>query len=145
MSEPISQSINVNGTTLIIYNNRKPDSYAYSDIFDPDNPQSGKYFPSLYSIVIKEDGSVWYVATRNENTYKVTLKPINIVKTDNPDTEVDLVSYGNDKYCLYQDTRVSPYKLVVDAKVLFYGNNLKEYQLVRFSQKKPHRGVWQKF
>src|SRR5574344_1575331 len=113
MSEPISQRINVNGTTLIIYNNREPDSYAYSDIFDPDKPHSGKYFPSLYSIVIKEDGSVWYVATRNENTYKVTLKPINIVKIDNPDTEVDLVSYGNDKYCLYQDTRVSPYKLVV--------------------------------
>lgn len=134
MSEPISQRINVNGTTLIIYNNRKPDSYAYSDIFDPDNPQSGKYFPSLYSIVIKEDGSVWYVATRNENTYKVTLKPINIVKTDSTDTEVNLVSYGNDKYCLYQDTRVSPYKLVVDAKVLFYGNNLKEYQLVRYDE-----------
>ena len=103
MSEAISQRISVNGTTLIIYNNRKPDSYAYADIFDPDNPQSGKYFPSLYSIVIKEDGSVWYVATRNENTYKVTLKPINIVKTDDSDTEISVVSYGNDRYCLYQE------------------------------------------
>ena len=132
MGDAISQQISISGKTVIIYNNRKPDSYAYADIFDPDNPQSGKYFPSLYSIVIKEDGSVWYVATRNETTYKVTLKPINVVKTDSSDTEVSLVSYGNDKYCLYQDTRVSPYKLVADAKILFYGNNLKEYQLVRF-------------
>lgn len=45
MTDVISQRISVNGTTLIIYNNRKPDSYAYADIFDPDNPQSGKYFP----------------------------------------------------------------------------------------------------
>ena len=133
MGDAISQQISISGKTVIIYNNRKPDSYAYADIFDPDNPQSGKYFPSLYSIVIKEDGSVWYVATRNETTYKVTLKPINVVKTDSSDTEVSLVSYGNDKYCLYQDTRVSPYKLVADAKILFYGNNLKEYQLVRFN------------
>ena len=132
MSETISQQINVNGTTVIIYNNRKPDSYAYADVFDPDNPQTGKYFPSLYSIVIKEDGSVWYVATRNEHTYKVTLKPINVVKTDDSNTEISLVSYGNDRYCLYQDTRVSPYKLVADAKILFYGNNLKEYQLFRY-------------
>ena len=132
MGDTISQQISISGKTVIIYNNRKPDSYAYADIFDPDNPQSGKYFPSLYSIVIKEDGSVWYVATRNETTYKVTLKPINVVRTDSSDTEVNIVSYGNDKYCLYQDTRVSPYKLVADAKILFYGNNLKEYQLVRF-------------
>ena len=131
MTDVISQRISVNGTTLIIYNNRKPDSYAYADIFDPDNPQSGKYFPSLYSMVIKEDGSVWYVATRDERTYKVTLRPINVVKTDSSETEISVVSYGNDRYCLYQDTRVSPYKLVVDAKVLFYGNNLKEYQLIR--------------
>jgi len=132
MSDTISQQINVNGSTVIIYNNRKPDSYAFADIFNPSNPQSGKYFPSLYSLVIKEDGTVWYVATRDETNYKVTLKPINLVKTDDDLNETSLISYGNDKYCLYQDTRVSPYKLVADAKILFYGNNLKEYQLVKY-------------
>ena len=132
MSDTISQQVSVNGTTVIIYNNRKPDSYAYADIFNPNNPQTGKYFPSLYSLVIKEDGTVWYVATRDETNFKVTLKPINLVKTDTDNDEVSLITYGNDKYCLYQDTRVSPYKLVADAKILFYGNNLKEYQLIKY-------------
>ena len=128
-SDSIQQTLEVNGSTVIIYNNRKPDSYLESDIFDPDNPSSGKYFPSLYSIVIKKDGSLWYVSDRNESTYKVTLTPCNIISTEDEDAVAKIVSYGNDRYCLYQDTRVSPYKLIVDAKLLFYGNSLKEYIL----------------
>jgi hypothetical protein len=131
MSDITQTQITVSGQTVIIYNNRKPDAYAEADIFDPNNPTSGKYFPSLYSLVMKTDGSAWYVATRDESTFKVTLKPISIVTTDTESTDtVKIVSYGNDYYCLYQDTRVSPYKLVADAKILFYGNNLKEYDLV---------------
>lgn len=127
--ETVEQTVSINGKTVIIYNNRKPDSYLYSDIFDPDNPVSGKYFPSLYSIVIKDDGSLWYVSARNETTFKVTLSPCNIISQEDTDNTVQIVSYGNERYCLYQDTRVSPYKLVVDAKVLFYGTSLKEYTL----------------
>ena len=133
-SDTIQQSLNINGNTIIIYNNRKPDSYLESDIYDPDNPTSGKYFPSLYSVVIKTDGSLWYVSDRNESTHRVTLTPCSIITAEIENDIVKVVTYGNDRYCLYQDTRVSPYKLVVDAKVLFYGNNLKEYQLVRFDE-----------
>lgn len=125
----VQQSVTIDGNTIIIYNNRKPDSYLESDIFDPNNPSSGKYFPSLYSIVIKPDGSLWYVSARNEYTYAVTLTACNIVTAEDAETAAKIVSYGNDKYCLYMDTRVSPYKLIVDAKVLFYGNSLKEYTL----------------
>ena len=128
-SDTIQQSLNINGNTIIIYNNRKPDSYLESDIYDPDNPASGKYFPSLYSVVIKTDGSLWYVSDRNESTYRVTLTPCSIITAENENDIVKVVTYGNDRYCLYQDTRVSPYKLIVDAKVLFYGNSLKEYTL----------------
>ena len=131
MSDTLQQTIKVNGETIIIYNNRKPDSYAEADIYDPDNPSSGKYFPSLNSIVIKTDGSLWYVSDRNETTYKVTLSPCSIYTASIEESTVQVVSYGNDKFCLYQDKRVSPYKLVVDAKLLFYGISLKEYVLVR--------------
>ena len=134
MSDSIQQTIKVNGETIIIYNNRKPDSYAEADIYDPDNPTSGKYFPSLNSIVIKTDGTLWYVSARNETTFKVTLSPCSIFNSAVEETDVKVVNYGNDKYCLYQDTRVSPYKLVVDAKVLFYGISLKEYTLSRTNE-----------
>ena len=128
-SEIVKQTVTIDGHTIIIYNNRKPDSYLESDVYDPTNPSSGKYFPSLYSIVIKTDGSLWYVSARNEIDYSVTLTPCNIITADDVETAAKIVSYGNDKYCLYMDTRVSPYKLIVDAKVLFYGNSLKEYTL----------------
>ena len=118
------------GSTLIIYNNRKPDVYQKADIYDPDNPQSGKYFPSLNSIVIDTDGSLWYVASRDESTFRVVLKPCSFVSSE--ETNTYIVSYGNDKYCLYQDTRTDPHKLVVDAKLLFYGNNLQEYCLYQY-------------
>ena len=122
----------VDGNTLIIYNNRKPDSYAIADIYDPENPQSGKYFPSLNSLVIDTDGGLYYVESRDESSYSVTLKPCRIIATatgGGTDEEVTIVSYGNDKFCLYQDTRTDPHKLIVDAKFLVYGNNLVEYAL----------------
>lgn len=128
-SDIIQQQISIDGNTIIIYNNRKPDSYLEADIYDPANPASGKYFPSLYSIVIKTDGSLWYVSERNESDYSVKLTACSIITEADAESAAKIVSYGNDKYCLYMDTRVSPYKLIVDAKVLFYGNSLKEYTL----------------
>src|SRR5574344_449313 len=130
MSDITQTQITVSGQTVIIYNNRKPDAYAEADIFDPNNPTSGKYFPSLYSLVMKTDGSAWYVATRDESTFKVTLKPISIVTTDTESTDtVKIVSYGNDYYCLYQDTRVSPYKLVVVITVAYYLNRICRFSI----------------
>ena len=132
-SEPIVVD-SYDGSTLIIYNNRKPDVYQKADIYDPDNPQSGKYFPSLNSIVIDTDGGLWYVASRDESTFRVTLKPCNFVSDSSISQDVRIISYGNDKYCLYQDTRTDPHKLVVDAKLLMYGNNLQEYALFRYDE-----------
>src|SRR5574344_432449 len=133
MADYVEQSITYNGKTLIIYNNRKPDAYAFADIFDPSNPTSGKYFPSVYSLVIKTDGSLYYVASRDETTFTTTLKPCSFITTDDS-TNVNIVSYGNDKFCVYQDIRTDPHKLVVDAKFLVYGNNLVEYALYRTTE-----------
>lgn len=124
-------TITVDGQPIIIYNNRKPDAYQESDIFDPDNPESGKYFPSLYSLVIRKDSTLWYVSARDDTTFKTTLSPCSIVEESSDKDKVKLVNYGNDHFCIYQDARVSPTKLIVDAKVLFYGLNLKEYTLSR--------------
>lgn len=129
----INQQVTINGTTVIIYNNRKPDSYAITDIFDPDNPKSGKYFPSLYSLIIKEDGTLWYVVARDESTYRVTLAPVPCSSDDTNKTQI--ITYGNDKFMLYVDERTDPHKLVVDAKLLFFGNNLTEYALYRTNSK----------
>ena len=124
-------NLTVGEKTIIIYNNRKADVLAYSDIYNPDDPISGKVFPSLNSIVLKSDGSLWYVSARNELTFKTTLSPCNFTEVVSGSEIIKVITYGNDKYCAYRDERTDPHKLVIDAKLLFYGNNLVEYSLYR--------------
>lgn len=130
MAEYQEQQVMVGGKTIIIYNNRKPDVFPYEDLFQAGSPTSGKYFPSVKSLVIKDDGSLWYVASRNESTFEFTLLPCNWIQTDITSV-TKIISYGNDRFCLYMDPRTDPHKLVVDARLLFYGNNIVEYALYR--------------
>lgn len=124
-----STTITVSGRTIIVYDDNNIDCLLYDEIYDPDDPDSGKIFPSLYSRVMKKDGSLWYVSARNTDTYKVTLSPCSIADTS--ESDVKQISYGNDEFSLYFDNRVSPAKLMVDAKLIFFGNNLVEYTLSR--------------
>lgn len=134
MSDTLQEiQVSAGGKTVILYNNRKPDAYGMDDIYDPNDPQSGKYFPSLYSLVVDSEGRLYYVSDRDTTTYGVTLTPCSYVSTEE-DTEVTIVSYGNDKFCLYIDTRTDPHRLVVDAKFLVYGNNLVEYSLYQIDK-----------
>ena len=55
LTDTESVEFKIDGKTLIIYNNRKADVYKKSEVYDPDNPKSGKYFPSLNSIIIDTD------------------------------------------------------------------------------------------
>lgn len=68
-------TVEINGNTVFVVNNRRPPIYEESEIFDPDNPSSGKHFPPLFSAIRKKDGSVWCVCKRDSSTYKVTLEP----------------------------------------------------------------------
>lgn len=131
MSDTLQEiKVDTGGKTIILYNNRKPDAYGIEDIYDPENPQSGKYFPSLYSLVVDTTGRLYYVSARDTANYSVTLTPCSYVSTEE-ENEVTIISYGNDKFCLYIDTRTDPHRLVVDAKFLVYGNNLVEYALYK--------------
>ena len=46
LTDTESVEFKIDGKTLIIYNNRKADVSKKSEAYDPDNPKSGKYFPS---------------------------------------------------------------------------------------------------
>lgn len=143
----MSTTEEITDTPVVLFNNRKPDVCNYEDIYDPDNPQSGTYIPTLRSLVLKSDGTLWYVSRQDKITYKSTLTPVSIGKNTGTSTgggggeggtvvddSVSIISYGNDKYCIYIDKRTNPYRLAVDAKFLVYGNNIVEYGLYRTSK-----------
>ena len=118
------------GNVITIYSTKEHGAYSIDQIFDPDDPQSGTYFPALNSLVVKNDQTIWVVTARDESNYSVTLSPSRLVATaENETTEISY--YGNDKFGLYCDFRVNPTKLMVDSKLFFVGNNLVEYALYK--------------
>lgn len=121
--------ISTDAGTIILFVARASDVYKISDIYNPEDPETGKYFPALLSLVVDEEGRLYYVASRDESDYSCVLKPCSFLETGT--NSVKVISYGNDTYCLYVDQRTDPHKLAVDAKLLFYGNNIVEYSLYR--------------
>ena len=124
-----SQSTLSDGT-VILYNNRKADLLKYDDLYFPSKPESGKVVPTVDSLVIKNDSTLWRVSAVDSVTYEPTLVPINHIVGEE-DEEVSVINYNNSKFRVYVDKRTEPYKVVVDSKLLFCGTNLSEYVLYR--------------
>lgn len=133
-SDPTSIAT-VEGKTILIYNERNIDDLLFDEIYDPDNPTgSGNIFPSLFSRVMKSDGSLWYVSSQDVDRYKSYISPCRIPNQSELDGETDTiqtVSYGNDEFYLYVDNKIKPYGLRPDAKLIFFGNDITEYILQR--------------
>lgn len=129
--EPSSTKI-VNGRKILIYNERNIDDLLYDEIFDPDNEESGNIYPSLYSRVMKKDGSLWFVYKQDPAIFKSYISPCRIPsesEIDGNNDDVQIISYGNDEFYLYLDDKTKPFGLRPDAKLIFFGNDLVEYVL----------------
>lgn len=124
----------VQGRKILIYNERNIDDLLYDEIFDPDNINSGNIYPSLYSRVMKTDGSLWYVSRQDPTIYKSYLSPCRIPSENelngSDSNNVQVISYGDDEFYLYLDDKTKPFGLRPDAKLIFFGNDLVEYILV---------------
>lgn len=95
--------------------------------------QSGLLVPSVNSLVVDDTigGGVYVlyvVHSVNETTLKTTLRPINLVESDD-DAPNRIVGYGNDVYSCFYDIRTSATYLRLDRKLVFYGKRASYYQL----------------
>lgn len=124
-------------SSLVLLKDRRPDSCFVDQIYDPD--VDGSYSESLGRVIPNEGAiavdrndnySIYTVSYVNPDTYKSTLVPARIIKTSDDD-EIKIVSYGNDKFCLYYDDRIRPIQLLVDGKLVLFGSSLTEYRLIR--------------
>lgn len=112
--------------------NRRPGFYALSKIYDPDlpDPSEERIIPEIQSLIIDDDGSLFWVMDLNETTFKVTLEPANIVVSDlDQGNQISIVDYGNNVLRIYTDARNAPTRLQPDSRLVIYGNAA-SYRLV---------------
>ena len=132
-------------STSILFKDKKPNSLFLDQLYDPDidgpYPEGDESYPRLIpqegaTVIDRESGLLYYAYYVDPETYKTTLKPTKIIVTSDDDANiVSIVSYGNDKYMLYYVNDTVPTKLIIDSKLILYGNSLTEYQLIRTNSK----------
>lgn len=128
-------------SSSILFKDKRPSSCFVDQVYDPDTdgpyPEGDDSYPRVIpqegaTVIDRESGTLYYAYHVDPETYKTTLKNTRIIVTSDDDANiVSIVSYGNDKYMLYYVTDTVPTKLVIDSKLILYGNSLVEYQLVR--------------
>lgn len=128
---------------IILLKDRRPDACFKDQIYDPDSGDGplvdgdGRVVPNVGALVTdRNDGNKLYVVRAvDEYTLKSTLEPVTIIVKDPSDEIVRIISYGNERYCLYYDDRTKPTKLFVDSKLNLLGSFLMEYRLVKTNSK----------
>lgn len=126
-------------TPLYLLTDQRPDSCLRSQIYDPDRdgaPSDGMahVIPKVGACVFDDDDgmAIYTVISVDSETLKSTLAPARIVKTTT-DEEIKIISYGNDKFMLYYDDRVSPTELTISGNLMLFGSALAEYRLSRLN------------
>lgn len=109
--------------------------YPLEKIYDPDVPPAqqpdGQIIPKPLDLVIESPNIIWSVVFVDPDTHRTTLEPTRIqLQNDSPDI-VSMVSYGNDIFTLYYDTRTTPMELHIDSRATVSGAQLSFYRLVR--------------
>lgn len=128
-------------SSTILFKDKRPNSCFLDQVYDPDvdgpYPEGDESYPRVIpqegaTVIERESGTLYYAYHVDPETYKTTLKNTRIIVNADDDANiVSIVSYGNDKYMLYFVTDTVPTKLIIDSKLILYGNSLVEYQLVR--------------
>lgn len=128
--------------SVVAYGPRKIDLHELSTIFDPDvdtlNPNgelpNGKIIPVVSSMVIDKNanGALYWVSYVDPDTYKSTLDPVRVVvSSEDQSSTVSIVSYKNDIFPLFYDTRTAPTTLQPDRRLFIGGTNVANYHIVR--------------
>lgn len=124
-----------NEAKAVLFTGRGSENILLRDLFDPDihltpEEQNGKIIPNVGTIVVDSTNyQLFIVSAVDSITHKSTLEPIRIVVEEKD--KVEVYSYTNDKFMLYFDDRVKPTNLVVDSKLVLFGESLTEYKLFK--------------
>lgn len=131
---------------MLLFGANSPGVLRLVDMYDPlihgSSPaESGKTVPVVDSLIVDDTNAL----ADDTNTVAI---PIYVVKSVHPITRkavlvpgrfIDdttlasdrIIGYGNDIYMLFYDARTTPTRLVIDSKLILFGNNSAEYRLLK--------------
>lgn len=123
--------------SITLFTPKSPGLYNLSQIYNPDTPQTGEVvIPKPSSIVVDDinGGDILLVVTHvDATTYKSTMKPTRMVSSGSTDdgTLTSTISYENDFFRVYYDTRTVPTRVFVDSRLKLFGSDNATYRIVR--------------
>lgn len=114
-----------------LFQDSRPDIIHLSDLYDPD-AGTGTIIPTVGSLIIGENGAIYYVEFVHPQTKKSTLGTPRFISTEgDSDYGTSIIDYNNSRFHIFYDTRVSPTKLNIDSLLVIFGIRNSEYRLKR--------------
>ena len=129
--------------SVILFTSDVPDYYLRHQIYDPNTNPSGQIIPRPDSIVLDTaaGGLLLRVLSVDEDTFEVTYGPVQTTllipdipsAPDDDESIVSVIDYGNCRFALYYDESETPTKLTVDKKVIIFGDDAKDYEIIKYN------------
>lgn len=124
-------------SSVVVFKKNVPATCWLHEVYDPDvdgaDPSAaGKYILTPPSPVIDRATGIVYYVHSVDSRYKHDIRAQRMLVLNEEDN-ISIASYGNDMFFLLYDDRVRPTLLNVDAKLVFFGQSIHEYRLVRTS------------
>ncbi len=109
---------------------KNPGTFLYSSLYLPSVAGStGLIVPAVGSVIV--NGSTLQTVT-SVNLALLTFTLADVLLGNADDGLSSVVSYGNDLFRAFYDTRSNPYRLSVSERVIIYGGAPSTYQVVRY-------------
>lgn len=133
MSNTTTQTI-ITSSGLTLFKPTIPSLYLLTQIYTPTaTPPTGNVIPQVGSLVIDPTtNNLFVVDSVDPVSYATTLGTAQmLVNNTNPaESLTSVISYGNDIFRLFYDTRTTPLTVRPDSRIVIYGVDNVNYQLV---------------
>lgn len=135
--------VSTNTADITLFTPKNPSLFTIDQIYVPGVAPTvnssgntvGNIIPVVGSLVIDviNNNTLYVVDAVDPNTHASTLNPaqIDVTNLTLSETLVSVISYGNDIFRIYYDTRTTPLTVTPDRRIVIFGTDIVNYQIVK--------------
>ena len=124
-------SSTISGSTVSPLEDVNPRVASKASLYNPTLGLTGTIFPDNDTIVV-DGNAIYIVKNANIDTYTFDLAPAYLADDTDGFGDAAIVSYKNDIFRAYFDTRTKPYTLNIDSTFKLIGNSPSRYEIIRY-------------